>query len=455
MDQLKEIQRKKQESAQPIQQKESGSQTMSPPPFALSAEPVQRKESNGAVPQDVMGKMESTMGMDFGNVNIHANSSKASEVGALAYTQGTDIHFAPGQFNPGSQSGQELLGHELAHVKQQSEGRVAPNGQVGGMPLNDEKHLEHEADQMGAKAAASQASAGASQMKKAEGGSSVQLKKASVGGNAPVQRFKMRDGDTKKYPKFSAFIAKEMPKNINDPRLVKYLNLYGTNQGDSKRDVQSDLAWGTGPEVIPYSLPVNGVSFASNRGSEVIRLSREDIENYEKNETFQQEFHQMVLESNILNGYTQFLDDQDGKDLWGKEGKMLEKAEFGRDIETTMDAHAARFAIFGQGEWEVTVEQVKTDVHQRVVLFNCGEGNGQYDVKTGDVLNVKSRAMNNWTLRPEYSNAGKDGKDIWKKTETTKHQVGKNEYLVRGEVDGDKDRGDMILKVKKKGDKGA
>ena len=43
---------------------------------------------------------------------------------ALAYTQGTDIHFAPGQFEPDTSAGQQLLGHELTHVIQQAEGRV-------------------------------------------------------------------------------------------------------------------------------------------------------------------------------------------------------------------------------------------------------------------------------------------------------------------------------------------
>lgn len=86
---------------------------------------------------------------DFSGVNIHQNSQKASELGALAYTQGTDIHFAPNAYDPHSASGKALIGHELYHVKQQSEGRVQPTGSVGGMPLNDDSSLEREADEMG------------------------------------------------------------------------------------------------------------------------------------------------------------------------------------------------------------------------------------------------------------------------------------------------------------------
>lgn len=78
--------------------------------------------------------------------------AKPVEVGALAYAQGSDIHFAPGQYDPNSKSGQELLAHELTHVQQQqSEGRVKSTGQVSGMPLNDDKSLEKEADDMASK----------------------------------------------------------------------------------------------------------------------------------------------------------------------------------------------------------------------------------------------------------------------------------------------------------------
>lgn len=124
--------------------------------------------------------MSSAIGSDFSNVNIHQDSSKASAVGALAYTQGNDVHFAPGQFKPDTKSGQELIGHELTHVAQQRAGKVQANTSIAGMPVNNEKSLEAEADQMGAKAA---------QMKPgpdfagADGGSG-----GGSNANAPVQR---------------------------------------------------------------------------------------------------------------------------------------------------------------------------------------------------------------------------------------------------------------------------
>lgn len=115
---------------------------------------VQRKsENNTGIPDAVKQRMEESFNTDFSGVRVHPDSAAAPEVGALAYTQGTDIHFAPGQFKPDTSAGQQLLGHELAHVVQQSEGRVQPITEIGGMPVNDNEGLEHEADVLGAKAA--------------------------------------------------------------------------------------------------------------------------------------------------------------------------------------------------------------------------------------------------------------------------------------------------------------
>ncbi len=116
--------------------------------------PIQAKSASNKMPEDIQAKMEHTMGADFSNVNIH-EGSKASDVGALAYAQGNDIHFAQGQYNPASQDGQKLLGHELTHVVQQREGRVKPTTQFKGQSINDDPALEQEADNMGAKAASS------------------------------------------------------------------------------------------------------------------------------------------------------------------------------------------------------------------------------------------------------------------------------------------------------------
>jgi hypothetical protein len=114
-------------------------------------QPLQQKPNRTGLPDELKAEMETAFDSDFSDVRVQADSSRAGDVGALAYTQGSDIHVAPGQFQPHAAQGKQLLGHELAHVVQQREGRVAPTGIVGGMPLNDDPVLEKEAEDMAAK----------------------------------------------------------------------------------------------------------------------------------------------------------------------------------------------------------------------------------------------------------------------------------------------------------------
>jgi hypothetical protein len=108
--------------------------------------------SGQRLPEAVQAKMEQSFGADFSDVRVH-EGQQATAVGARAYTQASDIHFAPGAYQPGTQQGQELLGHELTHVVQQRQGRVQASTQYKGVAINDDPSLESEADQMGARAA--------------------------------------------------------------------------------------------------------------------------------------------------------------------------------------------------------------------------------------------------------------------------------------------------------------
>lgn len=105
--------------------------------------PVQKKNETG-MPDNLKVGIEDLSGFAMDDVRVHYNSDKPATVQALAYTQGTDIHVAPGQ--------EQHLPHEAWHVAQQMAGRVEPTTEVGGIPVNDNVALEHEADVMGAKA---------------------------------------------------------------------------------------------------------------------------------------------------------------------------------------------------------------------------------------------------------------------------------------------------------------
>lgn len=61
-------------------------------------------------------------------VRVHTGEGAAESaraVHALAYTVGNHIVFSPGQYAPGSRTGERLLAHELAHVLQQRSGMTA------------------------------------------------------------------------------------------------------------------------------------------------------------------------------------------------------------------------------------------------------------------------------------------------------------------------------------------
>lgn len=107
------------------------------------------------LPPAVRAMMERAFNADFAEVLIHPDSARAAALGARAYTEGNSVHLAPGQYDPESHAGRELIGHELAHVIQQRQGRVAVTSQVRGVAINDAAALEQEADALGQRAASS------------------------------------------------------------------------------------------------------------------------------------------------------------------------------------------------------------------------------------------------------------------------------------------------------------
>lgn len=103
------------------------------------------KANNTGLPDNLKQGIENLSGMSMDNVKVHYNSSKPTQLNALAYAQGTDIHVGAGQ--------EKHLPHEAWHVVQQAQGRVKPTMQMkDGVPVNDDQALEQEADVMGAKA---------------------------------------------------------------------------------------------------------------------------------------------------------------------------------------------------------------------------------------------------------------------------------------------------------------
>jgi len=111
-------------------------------------------DQGAALPERLRRPMERLFGVGFEAVRVHVGP-QAQRLGVPAFNHGSDLYFAPGQFNPDSAQGLRLIGHELAHVRQQLQGRVAPAAAAGSAArLVIDAELEAEADRMGDAAAA-------------------------------------------------------------------------------------------------------------------------------------------------------------------------------------------------------------------------------------------------------------------------------------------------------------
>lgn len=99
--------------------------------------------------------LEPRLGTDLGGVRVHTDpqaAESARSVHARAYTVGSDIVFAPGQYAPQTGEGRRLLAHELTHVVQQSAGAAPilrrdepePSEETLKAPKEDEKEPKAE-----------------------------------------------------------------------------------------------------------------------------------------------------------------------------------------------------------------------------------------------------------------------------------------------------------------------
>lgn len=90
------------------------------------------------IPKAVQAKFETASGLSFEDVRVHYNSSRPAQLGAYAYTRGSQVYIGPGQ--------ERYLEHELGHVVQQKRGLVKPDGYINGLPVNRDPKLERAAD---------------------------------------------------------------------------------------------------------------------------------------------------------------------------------------------------------------------------------------------------------------------------------------------------------------------
>ncbi|EAY27954.1 eCIS core domain-containing protein [Microscilla marina] len=201
--QLGPIQSKQSKLGGPIQSKQGKLG-----PIKAKQRPIQRATQGTSSSQcsstesQLKHNVSQLMGVDVTNTQVHYNSDKPTQLKAEAYAQGNEVHLAPGK--------ERHLGHELAHIGQQKQGRVKPTLQMkGGTSINDDPQLEQEADKIGDKAL---------QMKLPQG-STLPLPQKSTpsGSNAPVQRvIKTKDGESydKQYLKKTAYSHHDKVKKM-------------------------------------------------------------------------------------------------------------------------------------------------------------------------------------------------------------------------------------------------
>lgn len=78
--------------------------------------------------ESVQREMEAKMGGDFSDVQLHTGpdaATAAESIDARAFTVGNHVAFNRGEYEPDSDSGKEVLAHELTHVRQQVGGRIS------------------------------------------------------------------------------------------------------------------------------------------------------------------------------------------------------------------------------------------------------------------------------------------------------------------------------------------
>jgi hypothetical protein len=101
------------------------------------------------VPAVLREQFERVTRRTVGSARVHTSPAAqhvAETLEARALTIGRDIHFAPGQFQPGTPEGDHLLVHELTHVVQQRGSAPAPQMQLESTEQNGAAEIE--ADQV-------------------------------------------------------------------------------------------------------------------------------------------------------------------------------------------------------------------------------------------------------------------------------------------------------------------
>ena len=127
-----------------VQKQENGSLTAS---NDVASRLGSNRGGGSELDESTRSDMESSFGADFSNVRVHTGGEAtqlSQDLGAKAFTHGSDIYFNEGRYNPNSSEGKHLLAHELTHTIQQGKAvqqkvETPPSPQPGKTPPTIQK----------------------------------------------------------------------------------------------------------------------------------------------------------------------------------------------------------------------------------------------------------------------------------------------------------------------------
>ncbi len=368
----------------------------------LAAAPAATEAKGDRLPGPVQAKMEQSFGADFSGVRVSEGES-ARDVGALAYTQGNNIQFAPGQYDPSSRSGQELIGHELTHVVQQRAGRV-DTPQAKGAPINADQGLEQEADLQGQRAAAGL--------------------DASVTGAAPdtqLQRKEAPEKEQKTSPEVEEEVAKDEKKEDAEKKFSvgdKVAAFFGVGKvikvGKEKVRVYSEEEEKEAPKLINEIKDKYGITISSTATVQAIKNQYGKVPDSVKDKlkTMEWEFKELKAVHKALSHYAPIL---------GESRKNSTRKDDDQEVTSIGKVKQAIDSNSTKGELDTTTLGEYFSGDKNFGMFKAGT-NSTVDFKDS-VKQLEATAVHEMAhglMANEYNNFVKSGSDGFWLDQTTK-----------------------------------
>ena len=285
------------------------------------------------LPDAVRAKMERQLSADFSGVRIHADDPAATEIGAKAFTEGRDVHFAPGQYRPDSADGLRLLGHELTHVVQQgaaptkaaappqekADGKAAEGGEGGAAPTE-------KADSAGG---AVDAAAGKPVQQKGDGGDAAGNPAEAEADAHGDRAASVTKGDEDQDKKFS--LGDKVKSAVGLGKLITI--------GTEKVRVYNETEESEAPKIIADIKDKYGIEISSMSTVEAIKAQYDEVpEEVKKSlKTMEWEFKELKALKAALDHYAPVLGKQ--REQSSKKDKAQEVTSIGK-VKQAIDSNS-------------------------------------------------------------------------------------------------------------------